>query len=172
MAVGKVVPKNLNGDLDALATLIAAEPNISAAVVVPSANEVDVLRRHIKVTGTTANDVKAACETLVRKVNRGTSTGGTFTFTVDGQVTGAQAFNIAAATFQTNVNALSTVGSGATVTGTGTTGDPWIVTLPAKTNGSDRVVSGVGSLTGGDATLTITQPVANLQFMPGDEAVV
>ena len=92
----------------------------------------------------------------VFSVDRGTSTGGTFTLTVDGQTTSATAFDAAAATVETNVEALSTVTT-ATVTGTGTAGDPWIVTIDTPLAGG-WVVSGDGSsLTGGDATLTVTE---------------
>lgn len=48
----QVSPDVVAGDIDALATALDAETDITAAVVVPSATEVSVLRQHVKVTST------------------------------------------------------------------------------------------------------------------------
>ena len=99
----------------------------------------------------------------VFNVDRGTSTGGTFTLTVNGQTTGAIAFDAAAGTVETAVEALSTVTT-ATVSGTGTVGAPWIVTIDTPL-ASGWVISGDGaSLTGGDATLTVTETTAGIEI--------
>lgn len=163
MPIGLVAPKRVAAKLDTLATSIAAKPGITSATVVPSATKVDVLRRHIEVDGVTAADVQAAVDSNVRKVNHGGATGGTFTLTVDGQTTAGIAYNASATSVKSALEALSTVTT-ATVTGTGTVADPWVITL--DDTGSDRTVTGDGSgLTGG--ALTVTTPVADVQFLPG-----
>jgi P22 coat protein - gene protein 5 len=59
-------------------------------------------------------------------INLGTQSSGTFTVSYAGQTTPTQAYNVAAATLQTAIQALSTVGSGnATVSGTG----PYVITF-------------------------------------------
>lgn len=101
----------------------------------------------------------AVNETTVEVVNvdRGTSTGGTFTLTVDGEDSGAIAFDAAAATVETAVEAITGV-TAVSVTGTGTVADPWVITFVDL---GPKVVSGDGaSLTGGNSTLTVTEVTA------------
>lgn len=93
----------------------------------------------------------------VASVDRGTSTGGTFTLTVDTVPTAAIAWNATAEDVKTALELISTVDL-VTVTGTGTVGDPWICTFDSPI--ANLAVSGAGSLTGGDATLTVTEDVA------------
>lgn len=82
-----------------------------------------------------------------------TASGGTYTITVNGATTTALAFNANAATIQTALQALSTVGTGnATVTGTG----PYVITFDPSL-GDVAVTLGVGSLTGGTATVATTR---------------
>lgn len=165
MAVGKVIPRNVAGDLATLATALDAKPNISAAVVVPSQGNVDEKRHHVKVTGTAVSDVNAAVLAEVRKVDRGTSSGGTFTLTIDGDETGNIAYDATAGAVETAVEAVDAVSALVSVTGTGSAGDPWIITFA---DGEGAVVTGDDTnLTGGDSTITVTSPVANVQFLPG-----
>lgn len=96
----------------------------------------------------------------VTTVDRGTSTGGTFTLTYDGETTSALAFGAAAATVETAVELLSTVTT-ATVTGTGAVGTPWVITIDTPVK--NFAVTGDGALlTGGDSTLTVTETTAGL----------
>jgi len=82
-----------------------------------------------------------------------TASGGTYTISVNGVATTALAFNANAAAIQAALVALSTVGAGnATVTGTG----PFVITFAASL-GDVTVTLGVGSLTGGTATLAETR---------------
>lgn len=90
----------------------------------------------------------------ITTVDRGTSTGGTWTLTVDGETSGAIAYNANAAAVDTAVEAITGVTS-VTVTGAGTVADPWVITF---VDTGPKVVSGSGaSLTGGDSTLTVTR---------------
>lgn len=164
MAVGRAVPRTIAGDLGSLATSIAAKPAISAAVVVPSLGEVDVLRPHIKVTGTAVKDVRAAIDTNSFNVDHGGSTSGNFTLTVDGVATGNIAYNASAATVKSDLEGLSTVVL-ATVTGTGTVADPFVVTL--DDTGSERTCSGTDVDLAGGSGLTVSTPVDNVQILPG-----
>jgi len=61
-------------------------------------------------------------------ISLGTATGGTFTLTFGGQTTGNIAYNADAATVETALEALSTVGSG-NVSVAGSAGGPWTVTF-------------------------------------------
>ena len=91
----------------------------------------------------------------VATVDRGTSTGGTFTLTVGTGTTAAIAFGAIASAVKAALELLSTVTT-VTVTGTGTVGDPWICTFDDPVKSLD--VSGDGTLlTGGDKTLTVTE---------------
>lgn len=80
----------------------------------------------------------------------GTPAGGTWTATYKGQTTSGIAYNANAATVQTAITGLTTVGSGnATVTGGPGPGTPWVVTFNSALGNVDPLqVSGVG-LTGG-----------------------
>jgi hypothetical protein len=163
MAVGRAVPRTVAGDVAALATTIAGETNISAAVVVPSVGEADVKRTHIKVTGTAVRDVLAAIDTNGANVAVGAASAGNFTITVDGQTTANIAYNAAASAVKSALEALSTVIL-ATVSGTGSAADPWVCTV--DDDGSERTITVADvDLTGG--SLTVTTPIANVQILPG-----
>jgi len=95
----------------------------------------------------------------VTTVDRGTSTGGTFTLTYDTETTGALNWNDSAATVETAVELLANVTT-ATVTGTGAVGTPWVITIDTPVK--NFAVSGTGSLTGGDSTLTVTETTDGL----------
>lgn len=83
----------------------------------------------------------------------GTPTGGTFTLTYAGQTTAAIAYNATAATVQTRLEALSTIGAGnVTVTGGPGPGTAWVVTFAgdlADTNVAQ--MTSTDSLTGGSS---------------------
>lgn len=83
-----------------------------------------------------------------------TATGGTFTLTYGAATTAAIAYNATAATVQTRLVALATVGSGK-VTASGNAGGPWTVTFAAGMVGA---LTGSGTLlTGEGAALSIVQ---------------
>ncbi len=90
----------------------------------------------------------------ITTIDVGTSTGGTFTLTVDSQTTTAIAYNAIAADVKSALETLSTVTT-VSVAGTGTTIDPWVVTFDSPIG--SLLVSGDGALlTGGSLTLTET----------------
>lgn len=97
----------------------------------------------------------------VTTVNRGTATGGTFTLTyfyVNGfGTTAAIAFDASAATVEAAVEATSAI-IAATVTGTGTSGDPWVITIDEPI--TSHRVSGTSSLS--DGSLTVNQTTVGL----------
>jgi len=83
-----------------------------------------------------------------------TATGGTFTLTFNGATTAAIAYNATAATVQTRLIALATVGMG-NVAVTGSAGGPWTVTFAP---GMALALTGSGTLlTGEGAALVIAQ---------------
>jgi FtsP/CotA-like multicopper oxidase with cupredoxin domain len=118
----------------------------------------------------------------VFNVNVGSATGGSFTLSVDAVPTTPIAFNAAAATVQSALNALAGVST--TVLGTGSIADPWVITFAVAPTTftmdgagltqatTDSAVSGaaglynvnVGSATGGSFTLSVdavaTTPIA------------
>ncbi len=82
-----------------------------------------------------------------------TATGGTLTYTYKGATTAGVAYNANAATIQTALEGLSTIGTGkVTVTGTG----PFTITLSDDLGAHQLIVLGTGSLTGGSATIAAT----------------
>ena len=84
------------------------------------------------------------------------ATGGTFTLTFDGQTTAAIAYNAAAATVEPALEALSNI-TDVTVTGSGTSGDPWVVAFvdPDRQNVAEMTADDT-NLTGGTSTITTT----------------
>lgn len=100
---------------------------------------------------TTTDGIESASEvqtvTLV-----GQPTGGTFTLTFEAEETGNIAYNASAATVETELESLSTIGSG-NVTVTGSAGGPWTVTFAgAEANTAQLEITGDGAnLTGGSA---------------------
>ncbi len=94
----------------------------------------------------------------------GTPTGGTFTLTFDGQVTGAINHNAAAAAVLAALEALSNIAPGdVTVGGGAGPGTPWTVTFVNRGNVPEMTAT--GSFTGGTspavAVTTTTAPVTD-----------
>jgi hypothetical protein len=90
----------------------------------------------------------------VSTVDIGTATGGTWVFTVDGNNSGAIAYNASAGTVETAVEAITGV-TAATVTGAGTGGDPWIITIDDPI--AALTITGDGSLLTPSDDLTVTE---------------
>jgi len=83
-----------------------------------------------------------------------TATGGTFTVTIGGQTTPAQAFNVATATLATALQGLSSVGIAANVAVTGTAGTSYVITFLGAAAGLNALaVLNTAALTGGTATV-------------------
>jgi hypothetical protein len=93
------------------------------------------------------NGATGASVTTVQTVSlMGSPTGGTFTLTYNGSTTSAIAYNASAATVQTAITALSSVGSGnAAVSGSG----PWTVTFLNTSGVGVPLMTATSSLTGG-----------------------
>lgn len=90
-----------------------------------------------------------------------TGTGGTRTFTVNGQTTSALAYNASAATIKTALEALSSVAN-EDVTTTGSAGGPYTMTFAGAFAGLDVLVTTTPSLTGGANTAAVTHPSAGV----------
>lgn len=82
------------------------------------------------------------------------ATGGTFTVGYKGQTSSALAYNITAANMQTALEALSTIGAGKVTVSL--SGSVYTVVLADSLGVHEPFVLGVGSLTGGSATLGVT----------------
>lgn len=110
----------------------------------------------IPVTGAGTNDVQTLTVT-------GSPTGGTFTITFGGQTTSAIAYNATAATVQTALQALSTIGSG-NVTVTGSAGGPWTVTFGGQLGHAlESLETTTQSLTGGTSPgVTVTHTTSGV----------
>lgn len=106
------------------------------------------------VTSGSASSAATAVQTITVA---GTPTGGQFTLTFKGETTIPMLYNVAAATMQTNLQALGTIGSGG-VTVSGTPGTSYVITFAGALVSSkqpDMVVQITTALTGG-TTPTIT----------------
>lgn len=171
MAVGLATPHGVAGDLDALATSIAAKPNISAAQEVVDVPVVMRGRKAIQVTGTDADDVRAAVESDVHKVDDNDASAGTYNIVVDGD-TAVVAFDDSAATVEAALEALASVDA-ATVTGAGSVADPFVITIPRDVDqgGESYPVLTVADvdLTGGPPNAT--SPVSGVRILPGSTIV-
>lgn len=121
----------------------------------------------LAVTGTgttTMSNRKIARSTLDEKQTvtiTGSPTGGTFTLTFGGQTTSGIAFNASAATVQTDLQALSSIGSG-NATVSGSNGGPWTVDFTGSLADTAQVLMTKNSsgLTGGtspDVAIARTQ---------------
>ena len=84
------------------------------------------------------------------------ATAGTFTLTFSGQTTAAIAYDATAGTVETDLQDLSNV-TDVTVSGSGTSGDPWVVTFvdPGKQNVAEMTADD-SNLTGGTSTISTT----------------
>jgi hypothetical protein len=92
--------------------------------------------------------------------------GGTFTLAFNGAVTGPQAWNISAATLQTNLRALGTIG-GANVNVSGSAGGPYTITFVGTLAATDvPMLVGDGSLLTG-ATGTQSLAASTTTFSSG-----
>jgi hypothetical protein len=95
----------------------------------------------------------------VLTVDVGAASGGTWTLTVAAQTSGAIDYNASAATVETAVEAITGV-TAATVTGAGSTADPWIITIDDPAG--DLTTSGDGSSLTPSDTLTVTETTAGV----------
>lgn len=95
----------------------------------------------------------------VTTVDVGAASGGTWTLTVAGNTSGAINYNDNAAAVETAVEGITGV-TAATVTGAGTTANPWIITIDDP-NGA-LVISGDGSSLTPSDTLTVTETTAGV----------
>jgi hypothetical protein len=98
----------------------------------------------------TVNDGADTAE--VQTVTLGSPSAGNFTLSFNGQTTGNIAYNAAAATVQTALNGLSTIGTGGT-TVTGSAGGPYTVTFTNVGNVNPLTIDGAG-LTGGTPSVS------------------
>ena len=89
------------------------------------------------------------------------ATGGTFTLTDGVSTTSSIAYNAAASTMKTRIEADIAAITTVTVTGTGTPDDPWVVTVtnPAQTDLAE-FVGAAGSLTGGAGSVVVITDAA------------
>jgi hypothetical protein len=100
----------------------------------------------------------------VVSLSSGSATGGTFTVTVNGQTTPAQAYNVTPATLQTAIQALSTVGAGNAIVTFGATGASSISSpggydimfLHGMSGYTNPTVTATSSLTGTSPVLAVT----------------
>lgn len=127
---------------------------------------------YAQMTLTTANMATGAVTATVAEVAAGVSatstvwsvvvngTGGTVIYEFRGEQTSAIAYNASAGTLQTALQALTTIGSGqATVSGAGTSGSPYVITLGSNFAGEEvpQLIAYNESLTGtGEPTATFT----------------
>lgn len=110
----------------------------------------------------------------VQRVSVASATGGTFTLTFEGQVTGAIAYNASAATVQAALEALSNIAPGdITVTG-GPLGTSAVdVTFTGALKASNRTqMTATSSLTGVGAAVTITTPNEGVAPSTNNEKMV
>lgn len=85
------------------------------------------------------------------------ATGGTFTLSDGTSTTSAIAFDALATTVETRLETDITAITDVSVTGSGTSAEPWIIEWinPGDTNISYTLIAGDGSLTGGSSTVTV-----------------
>lgn len=95
-------------------------------------------------------------DNLVQLITLTGATGGVFVLAVNGYPTSSIAYNAAAATVQTELEALASVGSG-NVTVTGSAGGPYTVTFGGALAGTSLplIVANGGDLTGSSPTITV-----------------
>lgn len=129
-------------------SVIGLDATLKARLVTDVSNKLDTAL----LTGAGAN--ASAVQTVTIS---GTPTGGTFTLTFNEQTTSGIAYNAAAATVQTALQGLSTIGSG-NATVTGSAGGPYTVTFAAalaNTSVAQIVPSGSGLTGGTSPTVTV-----------------
>lgn len=131
---------------------------------------IDALARQVKLyvsttcrvgIGTSATVPTNTAEVIT--ITAGDATGGTATYTFQGQTTAATAWNAAAATFQTNLRALTSIGAtGVTCAGGALNSAPVTVTFDGTTlagNQPNITVDGT-NLTGGASAVTRVPTIA------------
>lgn len=118
----------------------------------------------ISITVTTTNAVAAIAAVNETQIVRltGSPSGGTFTLTFGANTTAGLAYNAAAATIQSALQGLASIGSG-NATVSGSSGGPWTVTFAGSLAGSnqDQLVADGTALTGGttnNVTLATVTP--------------
>ena len=107
-------------------------------------------KRYIDINTTMV--VQAAHDEVQTVTITGSPTGGTFTLTFGANTTSTIAFNASAATVQTALTALASIGSG-NASVTGSAGGPWTVEfISGKGNSNQALITlGTNSLTGGSS---------------------
>lgn len=106
------------------------------------------------------------------------ATGGTFTVTFGGQTTPAQAYNVPAATLQTALQALSSIGANNVLVTGGPGGagalTPYVITFVGTLGGASEALmtTNAVSLTGSAQTATVTRITAGSAAMTGVERYV
>lgn len=85
------------------------------------------------------------------------ATSGTFTMTTGGHTTAATAFNATPAVMKSRIEALVHVLHDVEVTGSGTSGDPWIITFEDAGEAAP-ITTNDGSLVGGTSTVSRATP--------------
>lgn len=105
----------------------------------------------------------------VQEVSAGGASAGTFALTYVDQTTGTIAYNAAAAEVVTALEALSNI-TDVTVTGAGTSVDPWVVTFvdPGKENLAEMTADSA-NLTDGTATVTTTTQGRTINISATDQ---
>ena len=144
-------------------TALEAEPNIALAEALGDQDETGY-----GIVDAATAAVNESCVHVVT-IDRGTSTGGTFVLTVDGEDSAAIEYDTNAATLETDIEAITGV-TAVDVEGTGTVADPWVVTFVDK---GPKVISGDGAnLTGGDSTLTVTDTVTGFDGVKAADTTI
>jgi YD repeat-containing protein len=88
----------------------------------------------------------------------GSPTGGTFTLSFNGQTTAAIAYNASAATVQSDLQALTSIGSGNALVAGGTSSGPWTIRFAGSMAGSvePAITANGTNLIGGGITAAVT----------------
>lgn len=95
---------------------------------------------------------------LVQYLSIGSPSAGTYTITFNGQTTSSIAYNAIASTVASDLAALSSVGTGnVTVTGSGTSGSPFVITFSGALTTPLPAISVTSSLTGGTVVISTPQ---------------
>lgn len=144
-----------------MATSAAQTYGASAARLDPCFHPEDALTIDIKLPnsvtyakGTVLGEIVGNDEVQTVTIG-GSPTGGTFTVTFGGQTTTGVAYNATAATLQTALQALSSIGAN-NVTVTGSAGGPYTLTFVNALGKQDvaQVTASAAGLTGGSPTIT------------------
>lgn len=144
-----------------MATSAAQTYGASAARLDPYFHPEDALTIDVKLPnsvtyakGTVLGEIVGNDEVQTLTIG-GSPTGGTFTVTFGGQTTSGVAYNATAATLQTALQALSSIGAN-NVTVTGSAGGPYTLTFVNALGKTDvaQITASAAGLTGGMPTIT------------------